>query len=691
VTHPNHPCLIVGSEETPQFFPASICEIVQGQSFRHLTPKGAVTKVNEFTSISTPKANQSSGLTGDQKLVNLISEASSFGALSLHDGEAGHLSELPEQVGCQKVIKPTTHLPLTSNARFRNKFRVAFVALGNAPALSKTVEVFVKIFRRKLLALKLNDSLSDWETHTLKQSASVESWQKDLEDILNPQINLETSDAACGGSIDLPPPFIIALIEGGHENQQLHSRIKHLCDLRLGFQSCCVNLSTLEKIHQQNTDNGIDRYACSLLRKMFAKLENGLDDKDPDSTTVAPTPNATLLVGAHVVVVPVSPTVTTAQGVDDGGQVYCITLSSKPIGSGGMYKTTTMLKTASSPVSVHAVIVQYSICSRCILSSSKESLRLSILLIAHLDEHEKHRVQLSTLSRLVFYRSGFITPNKQSTYGMSAPSVDLQTERRLPKNANLDHRNSSPAPRGRAGSLMTGPSDSQQTRLRNEAQSSRENTEGDDVITIAAANGPTRRFAENRSQGRYRLNYIFSRPLSTTPSLPPYVETDPPERHNRFWETAERESLFQKETERLESAITSRYPCARLFYISVSSNTKLRLYKTTGQPLVKGPPGPDKMYNNVSWIASDGVTNSNDNEWFMLKELTGATSQKPLQLRCHNMVSSGKVSSLENNIRKNYEDVSRLLSKQSLSNLCLQWLGTDIRCVLRLPTWSGPQ
>lgn len=357
MTHPNHPCLIVGSDERPQFFPASVCEIVQAQSFRHPTPKGAVPKVNELTCISSPKANHSSGLTGDQNLVYLISEASSFGALSLHDGEAGHLSECPEQVQCHKVIKAATHLPLTSNARFRNKFRVAFVELGNAPALSKTVEVFVKIFRRKLLALKLNDSLSDQEPHTLKQSASIESWQKDLEDILNPQIHLETSDAACGGSIDLPPPFIIAFIEGGHENQHIHSRIKHLCDLRLGFQSCCVNLSTLEKIHQQNTDDGIDRYACSLLRKMFAKLENGLDEKDPDSTTVAPIPNATLLMGAHVVVVPVSPTVTTAQGVDDGDPVYCITLSSKPIGFGAMYKTTTMLKRAASPVSVHYVIL----------------------------------------------------------------------------------------------------------------------------------------------------------------------------------------------------------------------------------------------------------------------------------------------------------------------------------------------
>ncbi len=214
----------------------------------------------------------------------------------------------------------------------------------------------VKSGGSKLRALKLGDSLWDGKSCTVKKSVSIESWQKDLDGILNLQIGLKTCDAVCGGSTNLPQPFIIAFIEDGHGNQQTHSKIKHLCDLRLGVQSCCVNLATLEKIHQRNTDNGIDRYACSLLRKMFAKLENGTDDADPEHPMVTSIPNATLLVGAHVAAVSVSPMAATEQGVIDGGQTYCITLSPKPTGSKGAYRITTMLKRAYSPVSIHSVI-----------------------------------------------------------------------------------------------------------------------------------------------------------------------------------------------------------------------------------------------------------------------------------------------------------------------------------------------
>lgn len=214
---------------------------------------------------------------------------------------------------------------------------------------------------------------------------------------------------------------------------------------------------------------------------------------------------------------------------------------------------------------------------------------------------------------------------------------------------------------------MTRPSDFPQARFRDEAQSFTDNSERDDVIALAAANGNTPRFAEDRSQGRVTMNGVVSGPLSKTPYLPPYAETDRPERHNRFCETAERKDSFRKESERLESAISSRYPCARLFYVSVNSNTKLRLYRTLGQALVKTRSESDKALNNVSWIASDGITDPNDNEWFMLRHFTGTKIQKPLQLKCHNMRSSRKASSLANDSRKNYDDVSRFLTRLSPS------------------------
>ncbi len=209
--------------------------------------------------------------------------------------------------------------------------------------------------------------------------------------------------------------------------------------------------------------------------------------------------------------------------------------------------------------------------------------------------------------------------------------------------------------------------DSQEPNSRTEGQSSMNSTERDDIITITAADGSTRRYAEDRSQGRIRMRDVINGPLSETPSLPRYAETDPPERHNRFCETALRENLFQKEAERLESAISSRYPCARLFYVSVTSNTKLRLYRTIGQALVKNRSESDKALNNVSWVASDGITDPNDNEWFMLGNFTGTQIQKPLQLKWHNMGTSRKASSSANDIRKNYDDVSRFLTRLSLS------------------------
>ena len=653
MTYSDQPCLIVGSEERPQFFPTCVCEIVQGQSFKHPIPKGALLKVHEFKTISTHKVNPNSGLYGDQNLVNLVCEASPLGTLSLHDGQMGPLSTSAEHIECQKITKHAAHLPAVSDDLSESDFGVIFVEIGNAPALSKIVEVFLEIFRRRLRELKLRDPLFNGRSHVLKQSASLESWKNDLDSALDPQNPLEkTPDYLCRGSTGVSRPFIVAFIEGGRDNHLIHSKIKHLCDLRLGFQSCCVKLSTLDKIHQQNTDNGIDRYACSILSKMFAKSGSRLDTIGFANTDIPPISNATLLVGAHVAAVSANPLGVKEQEGNSGAKVYCITLSSKPIGYKGTYKITTMLKGGTSP----------------------DNLGLEILLIAHLDEHEKPRIQLSTLSRLVFYRSGVTTWNKESALEKQAPRVPARPEGRLPRGTIPDHWKSSLTSRGRAGSSMTGGSDFKQPNPTGEAESSRNDMEKDDITSITAANGSTRHFAKDRSQGRDRTKDGVSRQFSKTSSLAPYAETDLPDRHSRFWETAEREYSSRTETERLELAISSKFPCAKLCYTSVRSNTKLKLCNATDQSPVKGPPGSDKVCKNIGWIASEGLTNPNDNEWFMLKDLSGIITHKPLHLTCHNMGSSGNSSSLANEIQKNYEDVILPLSESSLGYLRLHSL-----------------
>lgn len=62
-------------------------------------------KANEFKKISTHKVNPSSGLSGDQNLVNLISEASSLGALSLHDHESAASLEVRSKLSVRRVSK----------------------------------------------------------------------------------------------------------------------------------------------------------------------------------------------------------------------------------------------------------------------------------------------------------------------------------------------------------------------------------------------------------------------------------------------------------------------------------------------------------------------------------------------------------------------------------------------------------
>ncbi|KAI9849753.1 MAG: hypothetical protein M1830_007090, partial [Pleopsidium flavum] len=99
-----------------------------------------------------------------------------------------------------------------------------------------------------------------------------------------------------------------------------------------------------------------------------------------------------------------------------------------------------------------------------------------------------------------------------------------------------------------------------------------------------------------------------------------------------------------------------KYPGAKLFYISVGKDTKLRLYNADEQALEKESTKPDKAYENVSWIACEGLANPNNHEWLIQKARNGTNNQKPLYLRCHSMSAFGKESSLDIDTRKNYED-----------------------------------
>ncbi|KAI9874207.1 MAG: hypothetical protein M1830_010079, partial [Pleopsidium flavum] len=553
LTYSNHPCLIIGSEERPQFIPTCICEILPGQSFRNPIPKDALVKFNEI------KANCSWSPSGNDKLANVVSQAMPLSGLCLHDTIGNKQFSLsPEQVACRKMVKIAAPGPDAAKIYSKNKFRIIFVEVGNAPAMSKTMDLFLGIFKRQLRDLNLGESLIDGNTLILKQSASIDSWQKDMDKLISADTTQETPDKACDRDTNTPAPFVLAFIGDGRENKQTYRKLKHVCDLDLGWQSCCVKLSTLDKLHRKNTDSGVDNYAYFLLRKMLAKSANN------PYYNLMPLPNATLLVGAHVAEASEGSTKGKEVQVNDAqsSHVYCITLASKPNGHKGTYKTTTLLKRAIGP----------------------DALGLEILLKAHLDEHEKARVQISTLSRIVFYRSGLCTAGKLSPSEKLTSCVQFPPEVRLPQ----EKLNQLTAPRGRTGAVRASSLDPpHQKEATGEKEGSGNNTEKNGIRHSPVSNEARRRSTTVVGLREQTVNGASIRTPSNTPSLPPYAENDSTARRDRFWAIVEREKLLQKEVDRLESTIKPKYPGAKLFYISVGKDTKLRLYNADEQALEK--------------------------------------------------------------------------------------------------------
>lgn len=342
LTNPNHLCLIIGSEQRPRFVPTCVCEILAGQSFRHPLPKDALSMFNNI------KAERSQNLFGIEKLISLANQALPLSALSIDDGVGNPLLSLSaEVIACQRMARTATQAPDAAKRFAKNKFKIAFVQIGNAPAISKTAEVFQAIFAQKLRDLNMGDLLFDCNTLTLKQSTSLESWQKGLDSLVNADTGGENTNNAPDGGTTTAGPFVLTFLEGGPKNHQNYRKIKQVCDTDLGWHNCCVNLSSLDKLHRKNTDSGIDDYASFLLRKMLIKSESNYKH------SVMRLQNATLLIGAHVVEVSAGPTTNGLQISDaETSSVYCITLASKPIGSKDSYKVTTLLKKALGPVSI---------------------------------------------------------------------------------------------------------------------------------------------------------------------------------------------------------------------------------------------------------------------------------------------------------------------------------------------------
>ena len=210
-------------------------------------PKETLTKTNRLKNLGVRPTNRYPGLCREQDLVQLIRQASPFSVLTLHAGlRTGH-SLSPQQIECQKITKPAAKLPHLADSFLRDKFRLMCVEVGNAPAMSKSREVFVQIIKQKLYDMSLDDAIFNSETHVLKQSASVESWHQNLESWGTAETVPATADGVAGRDYNRPVPFILAFIEEGQQNQETYRKLKQVCDLELGWPSCCLNLATLTR------------------------------------------------------------------------------------------------------------------------------------------------------------------------------------------------------------------------------------------------------------------------------------------------------------------------------------------------------------------------------------------------------------------------------------------------------------
>ena len=160
------------------------------------------------------------------------------------------------------------------------------------------------------------------------------------------------------------------------------------------------------------------------------------------------------------------------------------------------------------------------------LISIQEALGLDILLKAHLDEHEKSRVQLSTLSRVLFYCSGVTTASKLRQIERSSLHIESPAEVRLCEGNSAQTIMS----RGRLEVLPTRPSGLSLRIATGEKGGHDKDLDDADLTYTLASNASKRQFKADTVQVPQLLNGTNSRPPSKSPSLPPYAEkTVPPD------------------------------------------------------------------------------------------------------------------------------------------------------------------
>lgn len=328
------PCLNVGSKKHPQYFPGCLCYILPGQSFRKKMPIQAIVNLH--------RAKQTLLGTFEEKGSSKSNDKASF-AKAVDLIESTHIVQARSQGETLLDLSRNTYETLSCSSRpqsfklsdYKLSVQLVFAEIGNTPAMSAQVVTLLSILKTKLESSGNSYVIRNNETCKLKLSETKEVWRKILEERLDGQLNDRT-------------PMVIAMIAGDNRNKKAYETVKSYLDVDLGFQSTCVNLTTLEKAHKKDPDSGIDKYASSLLRKILTKTNTPPiaqeESTESNGHQGAKSQFKTLLVGFHLAHLP--PKLDLEDDYNEDRPLHSVLLSvaTKPLGLMRSYKTTTVIQ-----------------------------------------------------------------------------------------------------------------------------------------------------------------------------------------------------------------------------------------------------------------------------------------------------------------------------------------------------------
>lgn len=343
LTGVDQPCINVGSARNPQYFPTSACHIMLGQSFgKRLPPQAQV----DFGKLQIFEQQHSNGTNAKQ--VNKGRTAGkSVSKRHLQESDKMVLYRgLPEAynvnpTGLTKIeperLSFELGVPKRPEIRVSDNPFVLFLAqVGNEPSLSRIVEAFSLILKKKVKDLGMTEAFATHDTCALKLADSEDQWRH----VVRTMMKLDSC------STDRTP-MVPVIIDGGESNRKAYKQVKTSFAIQHGFQSSCISTLAVKKAHGRDIDNGLNKYAGAVLRKVLAKARghSQVDGRAVNGPLVIPTQeHATLFVGFHVAHLPLSVT-----SMQNEGKIYprmsAVTVATKFLGEDGPYKVSTELLT----------------------------------------------------------------------------------------------------------------------------------------------------------------------------------------------------------------------------------------------------------------------------------------------------------------------------------------------------------